>query len=145
VGLGQPITSTFITISKALHSPNSARSDLFIETSTKKQSTLSSSGGEGWGEEANRDDSSYKRNHQHENNYLSAAHLKFRARRQIDKNPLDSHIFNMTAPSPNDSRFLRSTSGQTDCSTTLYEEIRAIIDPQLCSEQIANYWLARLE
>ncbi len=29
--------------------------------------------------------------------------------------------------------------------TTLYEEIKAVIDPKLCNEQIANYWLERLE
>src|SRR5258708_6160324 len=29
--------------------------------------------------------------------------------------------------------------------TTLYEEIKAVVDPKLCNEQIANYWLERLE
>ena len=29
--------------------------------------------------------------------------------------------------------------------STLYEEIRAVIDPKLCNEQITKYWLKRLE
>jgi 8-oxo-dGTP pyrophosphatase MutT (NUDIX family) len=29
--------------------------------------------------------------------------------------------------------------------STLYEEIKAVIDPKLCNEQIAQYWLERLE